>query len=120
MHDNLKTQTRDAIDELGQLKETYRTQSSCFVYEVTKLEKLMNEEIKNMALQINQVENVLEVHKGRHELAKTKHEELTARVEKAEADLIKLEADTLRIDKDKLNKDIFFAHKKKMELRYLD
>lgn len=48
VYQNLKTQTRDAVSELGSLKDTYKHQSEVFVYEVQNLETKMNEISKTL------------------------------------------------------------------------
>lgn len=116
---NMQTHTKELIEELTDLKDTYKKQSEAFVGELRKLEERQIRDFDLVTRTTNGLTNLSNEHGVRLNLHDSQLSELFGRMKLAEKEIEKLRAVTTHLDTIKTNKVDFIKAKKKLELKNL-
>ena len=117
---NLRTHTHEVMDELSQLKDTYRAQCDTFVNEVRKLDSIIIDHSEKLQLRCNKLDNVVDSHKMKLSLHESNIGELYTRMRTAEEEIVKLHTETVRLDRVKTELSLFLKTKKTFELKNIE
>ena len=107
------------IEELTDLKDTYKTQSETFVGELRKLEERQIRDFDLLTRTTNGLTNLTNEHGVRLNLHDSQLSELFSRMKLAEKEIENLRSVTTHLDTIKTNRVEFIKSKKKLELKNL-
>jgi len=115
----MQTHTKELIEELTDLKDTYKGQSESFVGELRKLEERQIRDFDLITRTTNGLTNLTNEHGFRLNLHDSQLSELFGRMKLAEKEIENLRAVTTHLDTIKTNRVEFIKSKKKLELKNL-
>lgn len=108
------------MEELSQLKDTYRQQCDTFVFEVRKLNDSIITNHEAVQLRCNKLDGITHDQKLRQNMLDSKTDELANRLKFAEEEIVKLHAETARLDRVKTELALFLKTKKRFELKFIE
>jgi hypothetical protein len=115
----MQVHTKELIEELTSLKDTYKTQSETFVGELRKLEERQIRDFDVLTRTTNKLENVSNEHGVKLNLHDTQVGELYGRMKLAETEIEGLKNFTNHLNHIKTDRVDFIKTKKKLELKNL-